>query len=106
MSFEKKFLEAVDEAFYSIGNDDYNRVIYEYLEKNFMLTKLNIPKRIEDFSEALDKIFGLGAKILEIRIMNNLYLRIDNSFKYKNEKTFDFVNYIKSIKNSYITCLA
>lgn len=105
MSFEKKFMEAIDEAFFSIGND-CNRAIYDCLERNFMLNKLNIPKRVEDFSDALDKIFGFSAKILEIRIMNNLYLRIGNSFKYENEKTLDFVNYIQSIKNSYIICLA
>lgn len=104
MSFEKTFLEAIDEAFYSIGNDS-NQIIYDYLEKKFMLNKLNIPKRIEDFSECLNRIFGFSAKILELRIMNNLYLKVGDSFKYKNEKTLDFVNYIQCIKNSYITCL-
>ena len=104
MNFEKKFLEAIDEAFYSIGNG-CDRTIYDYLEKNFMLNKLNIPNRIEDFSEGLKRIFGFSAKILELRIMNNLYLKMGNSFEYKNEKTLDFVNYIQSIKNSYVTCL-
>ena len=104
MSFEKNLLEAIDEAFYSIGNN-CNRAIYEYLEKNFMLNKLNIPKRIEDFSEALDRIFGFSAKILELNIMNNLYRRTGNSFKYQNEKTLDFITYIQSIKNSQIICL-
>ena len=97
MSFEKNFIDAIDEAFHSIGNE-CSQTIYDYLEENFMLNKLNIPKRIKDFSEALERFFGFGAKILEIRIMNNLYQKMENTFKYTNEKTLDFVNYIQSIK--------
>lgn len=100
MSFEKKFIEAIDEAFASISSD-CNQIIYDRLEEYFRLDKLNIPKRIEDFSEALEGFFGFGAKVLEIRIMKNLYQKMEITFKYKNEKTLDFVNYIQSIKNIY-----
>lgn len=100
MSFEKKFIDAIDEAFCSISSD-CNQTIYDCLEEYFRLNKLNIPKRIEDFSEALERFFGFGAKVLEIRIMNNLYQKMEITFKYKNEKTLDFVNYIQSIKNVY-----
>ncbi len=104
MSFEKKIIEAIDEAFYSIGND-CPQTIYDYLDRNFMLTRLNIPKRIEDFSDAMDRIFGLGAKIVKIRIIKNLYQRMENSIEYTNDKTLDFVDYIQSIRNSNVLCV-
>lgn len=99
-SFEKIFMEAIDEAFYSIGID-CAQTIYYCLEKKFLLNKQNIPDQIEEFSVAMNKIFGIAAKILEIRIMNNLYQRTEKSFKYTNKKTLDFVNYVQSIKNVY-----
>jgi hypothetical protein len=104
MSFENKIIEAIDEAFNSIGND-CTQTIYDYLDRNFMLTRLNIPKRIEDFSEAMDKIFGFGAKIVKIRIIKNLYQKMEKSIGYTNDETLDFVDYIQSIRNSNILCV-
>jgi len=101
MNFEEYLLAAIDEAFNSIG-EDCKQTIYHHLEKKYKLNKNDIPDRIEDFSESIECIFGLGAKVLEMRIMKNLYQKIECPFPYLfNKESLDFVNYIKSARNIF-----
>ena len=95
MNFRKLLLESLDEGFYSLGEDCKHK-IYFLLEKNFMLTKQNIPDQIEDFSDAIDCILGFGSKILKIIIMKNLFRKISSPIPYLgNQETLDFTNYLQ-----------
>jgi hypothetical protein len=102
MIFEELLLAAMDEGFSSLG-EECKQAIYFHLEKEFKLNKQNIPSRIEDFSEAIESIFGIGAKVLEIRIMKNLFKKIGHPFPYlHNQKSLDFTNYIESARNACV----
>jgi len=70
-AFCKLLGEAIDESFSSIGESS-RKVIYLYLENSFGIAKQEIPYRINDFSDALEKIFGPGARYLEILLMKNI----------------------------------
>jgi hypothetical protein len=83
--FEDVLLDSVDEAFSSLG-ESVKKSIYFHLEHNFLITKQEIPSRIEDFSGALERIFGLGAKHLELLIMEKLYLKVKCSYKWDGPK--------------------
>lgn len=101
MNFEECLLVAIDETFNSIG-EGCKQTIYYYLEKKYMLPKEEIPCRIEDFSESIEQIFGLGEKILKIRIMNNVYQKIELPFPYLfNKESLEFINYIKTVKSLF-----
>ena len=84
-AFKNLLLEAVDEALSSLG-DSSKHAIYFYLEKTFTIKKQDIPNKIEEFTSAIEKIFGHGAKILEIQIMKHLYEKVGNDFEYFPEK--------------------
>ena len=62
-NYSKKFdailLEAIDEAFSSLG-EKAKSAVYSYLENMFLIPKKDIPYRLEDFSENLREIFGLA----------------------------------------------
>jgi hypothetical protein len=101
MSFEEQLLKAIDEAFSSIG-EGCRQSIYYHLEKKYKLTKQTIPNQIEKFSEAIERIFDLGAKVLEIRIISNLYRKMECSFPYLfNKNSLDFVNYVESARSVF-----
>jgi hypothetical protein len=53
------------------------------LEVKFALPKPKIPTRIADFSDALDQIFGQGARYLEILIMKCLHAKIKANYKWE-----------------------
>ena len=63
--FEDVLLEAVDDAFSSLG-ENVKTSIYFHLEHKFIIPKQDILYRIDDFSDALERIFGMAAKHLEI----------------------------------------
>ena len=50
--------------------------MYFHLRDHFNLEKTHIPRRLKDFSNALERIFGLGVMYLEIRIIKNIYFKM------------------------------
>ena len=74
--FRELLIEAIDEALCSLGEPVKN-TIYQHLNDDFKITKNNIPERMQEFSELLHKVFGLGASRLEVRFMKNLNAKLD-----------------------------
>ena len=98
MSFEELLLESVDEGLSSLG-ETCKQAIYFHIEKEFKLNKRDIAFRIKDFAEAIENIFGVGAKILEIRIMKNLFKNMGYPFPYfHNRECLEFTKYIESAR--------
>ena len=96
--FEELLLEAVDEGLTVLGESS-KHVVYFYLEKTYKMNRLDIPYRIEEFTDAVEKIFGTGAKILEIQIMKCLFKKVGYTFKhYSRQKNLEFTEYIAAIK--------
>jgi hypothetical protein len=83
--FKKLLLEAIDKGLSSLG-DSAKQAIYFYLKRTFSIEKLDIPNKIGEFTTAIEEIFGLGAKILEIQIIKCLYEKVGYDFKYFPEK--------------------
>jgi hypothetical protein len=94
--FKKLLLEAIDKGLSSLGISA-KQAIYFYLERTFSIEKLDIPNKIGEFTNAIEEIFGLGAKILEIQIIKCLYEKVGYDFKYFPEKDdLLFTNYVKA----------
>ncbi|MBN1784865.1 MAG: hypothetical protein JW815_03940 [Candidatus Bathyarchaeota archaeon] len=70
--------------------------IYFYLETEYKISKQDIPYRIGDFKKAPENIFGLGAKLLEMRIIEHLFNKIKH-FKplFYTQESFEFTKYIE-----------
>jgi len=102
--FKELLLEAVDTALSSLG-DSSKQAIYFYLEKNFTVEKQEIPNKVEEFANAIEEMLGYGAKILEVEIMKQLYMRIGSGFEYFPEKEdLLFVNYIDAARMHVRVC--
>ena len=69
--FDKLLFESIDEALTSLGEPVKN-TLYQHLQKDFNISKEEIPNKIQDFSNVLHKIFGFSAGRLEIKFMKNL----------------------------------
>jgi len=94
--FKKHLLESIDEAL-SWQGDSSKQAIYFHLEKTFAIKKQEIPNRIEEFANAIEEIFGHGAKIIEIQIMKRLYEKIGHDFRYfPEEDDLLFTKYVEA----------
>ena len=74
--FRELLIESIDEALCSLGEPVKN-TIYQHLNEDFKITKHNIPERMEEFSDLLHKVFGLGASRLEVRFIKNLNAKLN-----------------------------
>ncbi len=99
--FEKLLLEAVDEGLSSLG-DSAKHAIYFHLENTFNINRGDIPYKIEEFADALEKIFGLGAKPIEILIIQRLYEKVGGVVEYPEHKDLVFAKYVAAAQQSFL----
>jgi hypothetical protein len=83
--FDDILLETIDETLSSLGEPAKN-AIYFHLENNFRVSKNEIPKKIYEFSDFIQKIFGSGAGRLEIKFMSTLHSKINVNVKWPEYK--------------------
>lgn len=99
-TFDEVLLEAVDVALDSLGQSA-KKSIYFQLERKFEIERDEIPGRIKDFAEGLEKIFGVGAHFLEILIMKELYKRVGHLPEWDENKKFLFAEYVAAARHSF-----
>lgn len=95
--FDELFLEAVDEALASLGGS-CKQAIYFNLEETFKIKKHEIPFKVEEFVNAIEAIFGLGAKLIEIQIMKCLHKRLGDFRYLPDEEELTFTEYVTAAK--------
>lgn len=100
-TFDKLLLEAVDDALSSLG-ESAKLSIYFHLENRFKVAKNEIPYRLQDFADGLEKIFGIGAHFIEILIMKNLFEKVGQPLEWNENKELSFVEYVTAAKQSYL----
>ena len=96
--FDQTIIEVVDLTFSKLGIR-VKETFYSSLAAEYKLSKENIPVMIEEFVEALEKIFGSSALLLEIDVMKTVRKKIPE-FKFEAETSnLSFVSYLKSLKS-------
>lgn len=107
--FRELLIEAIDEALCSLGEPVKN-TIYQHLNDDFKITKNNIPERMEEFSELLHKVFGLGASRLEVRFIKNLDAKVNAAESKKDSELgaskwivmeMSFTQYVSKVQKEF-----
>lgn len=73
--FNRFLLEAVDDGLSPLGSIA-KQAVYIHLKKKFNINKEDIPNRIDEFTTAIEEIFGVGAQLIEIQVMKSLYGKV------------------------------
>jgi hypothetical protein len=100
-TFKRILLEVVDDALASLG-ESARQAIYFHLETKFGLPKSEIPSHLEDFDSGLEKIFGPGARFLEIMIMRKLHTKLNQPMLWDEDKGLLFVDYVSAVRQSFL----
>jgi len=95
--FKVTIIETVDESFSSFSNLD-KQAVYLHLENTFKIKKQEIPCKIEDFADAIEQMFGIGAKLVEIRIIEALHKRIPEFVFFPKKGAIGFKEYVASLR--------
>lgn len=81
-SFDNLLLEAIDDAF-AVLSKPVKEALFFYLENIFKIQKADIPDKIDEFSDALENIFGeIGSRHIEILIMKKLFDKLKSKYKW------------------------
>ena len=99
-TFDKLLLQVIDETLNSLGKSA-GQSIYFHIEKNLNVARSEIPQNLKEFQEGLEKIFGAGARFIEVLIMQNLHIRIGGQLAMKNRRQLEFIEYVDAAKRSY-----
>jgi hypothetical protein len=101
-TFDAVLLEAVDETLSTLG-DSARQSTYYHLEKKFQMPRRDIPNRPKDFQNGIERIFGSGARFLEILIMKKLYEKLGSPLLYDEKKDLVFADYVTAAKRSMLS---
>ncbi len=102
--FKTALLDAIDESLNKILGETSTQFIYSFLKRHH-LKREDMPDNLEGLQFVLEKIFGLGAYVIEKAILENLYSRLSleeekKCVQYENPEQFNFVTYVTSLKKS------
>jgi hypothetical protein len=108
--FDNFLIESIDEVLSLLGAPVKNE-LYLRLEVNFNMEKNDIPKRLEEFSYILHRVFNLEASRLEVKVLKNLDSKIPKGSKCINEewtvsmwieKDMSFINSINAKRKEFL----
>lgn len=95
--FEATMMEAIDESLSSFASLDKLEV-YRHLENSFRIRKQEIPCKTEEFTDAMGQMFGFGAKLVEIRIIEAVHKRVPEFMFTPRTGTVIFKEYVASLR--------
>jgi len=107
--FDDILLETIDETLSSLGEPVKNTV-YFHLQNNFKINKNEIPKKISEFSDIIQRIFGSGAGLLEIKFMKTLHSKISVNIRWPEYEAplskwvimdITFIEYVNNMRTTY-----
>jgi len=100
-AFDTLLLQAIDETLNSLGKS-VGQSIYFHIENTLSVARTEIPQNLKEFQEGLEKIFGAGARFIEVLIITNLHTRIGGSLAMKMRQQLEFIEYVDAAKKSYV----
>jgi len=98
--FDKLLQSAIDEALISLG-ESVRQAIYYHIENKFSVPRDNVPENLEEFQLGLEKIFGAGARFIEILIMKNLHSKMQLPLEVDSLE-LEFIDYVNAAEESFV----
>jgi hypothetical protein len=100
-SFDNVLIEAVDVTFTRLLGNHGKQAIYTTLASHYGISKENIPRDIEGFTNALEHIFGHSSVLLETQIMQALHSRLSHIQVFQAAEDLSFKGYVENIRRSF-----
>jgi hypothetical protein len=100
-AFDELLLSAIDDALLSLG-ESVKQSIYFHIENKFRVSRNEIPENLEEFQGGLEKIFGTGARFIEILIMKNVHSKIGLPLIMKKSGELEFTEYVDTARQRFL----
>ena len=101
-NFNRLFIEVIDETFSSLG-ESAKTAIYFHLERKFKIKKDEIPNTVANFAQAMDILFGISSKPLELMFMQRLNEKVKAEYGSVKPDDFTFEKYVDMVKQKVVS---
>ena len=91
-------LDSLDESLASLG-ESVKHAVYSQLQKTYHIERHEIPSKIEAFALAIEEIFGDGARLVEMRIMEKLHSKAKGFLYIPIEEEVKFKDYVQTVRS-------
>jgi hypothetical protein len=96
-SVDNVIAEAVSESLSSFG-PAFKQAVCGQLEQTYRIKQTEIPERINEFTNAIEAMFGIGAKIIELRIIEAIHNKMPAFVHFPKQGDLLFANYIDELR--------
>lgn len=96
--FERLLVKTIDVQLKQVFGETATSVIYNYLQNALSLRQEEIPKKLEVFTEGLNRFLSSGARVVEKVILEGLYSDFGQEFQVK--EGYNFVDYINELRKA------
>ena len=100
-SLDDLLLLCIDEVLLGVLGRRPREAIYDFLERNHSLARIDVPNHLEEFMSLLEKLFGKGGKTIEKSIIRRLFDELD--WQFENGPRFDFIDYIEAARARFVS---
>jgi len=96
-TFETVIVQVIDDVLSGLG-DVNKQAIYRYLKKHYDINENEIPYEIKDFARAIEQIFGPVAKLIEIKIIEQLHAKYKGLSCAPETGELHFVEFVHNLQ--------
>jgi CRISPR/Cas system endoribonuclease Cas6 (RAMP superfamily) len=95
---DRLLVESLDESFAAILGEIPKKTLFDFLEKNRAITKNRIPEKLNEFTTAMETVFGATAsKVLESIVVKGLYSKL--ALTYIERPDWRLLDYMTEAKS-------
>jgi len=94
--FDELVSECVDEALTDLLGGKAKQTVFTRLEKQYSIAKEQIPRRLDDFSPALERMFGKSGQTIGKIFARTLYSRL--GLEYVDKSEYEFRDYVREAR--------
>jgi hypothetical protein len=95
-AFSALLLESIDEALTDLLGRRAREAVYDYLERNCLVARNELPSRLEAFLTLLDDTFGKGSKTIGRVVARRLYSKLE--WEFIEVAGYELVDYVEAVK--------
>ena len=95
-NLDELLLECIDGVLTDVLGTRAREAVYDHLERNCLMSRSELPHRLDDFSSLLEGVFGKGNKTITKAIAKRLYAKL--SWEFVEIPHFELNDYLDRIR--------
>lgn len=89
-------VQSMDEALADVLGKRTREAVYDHLERNYALSRADIPDHLSKFFELMEETFGKGSKTIGKSIIKKMFSKLE--WNFVEIPGYEFMDYLEAIR--------